>query len=396
MRTIKTVGLLFALTLLLVGCGQGTGEQSGQGGSGKEKPFRIGFIYSATGGQAESGIQGMQAAKLVMEQVNNAGGINGHPLEILFENDDTETEKSVAAAKKFAYNDKVLAIVGPQSSSAIFAVQQVTEEARVPHITFTGSSPKLTAEGQQWYFRNTITAEYQGQTLVDYIVKEKGYRRIGMIVDWGRTSDQAKAVQQLITDAGAQVVALEKFEIGDVSFMSQVLNVKKANPQALILFATPKEGAAITVQAKNSGLNVPLFGIVSLAHHDFIKMAGQAAEGFVATSVFLDTNPDPKVRSFVEAYQAKYKLAPDSAAARAYDAMNVLVEALKRADLQNTDASLEQDRALLRDSLASIKDFQGVAGIISYGPNPTPPDRDGIKKSLLVEVKGGKWVPISK
>ena len=122
--------------------------------TGMAQNFKIGMIYSGTGSGAHTGIYAQHGVELAVEQIN-AQGIGGKKLDMIYENDDTSTEKSVTTAKKLIYGDKALAIIGPEMSSCIFAVQKVSEEAKIPMISPTGSSPKLTEEKQEWYFRNS-------------------------------------------------------------------------------------------------------------------------------------------------------------------------------------------------------------------------------------------------
>lgn len=382
--TLKTLGLL--AVFLLAALIPGTPVAQAQGQS-----LKIGMIYSGTGSGAHTGIYAMRGAQLAAEQVNAQGGINGRKIEMIYENDDTSTEKSVTAAKKLVYGDKVLAIIGPEMSSCIFAVQKVTEEARIPLISPTGSSPKLTNQKQQWYFRNSISASYQTVDLVDYM-KSRGINKVALLVDWGRTSDQAKTFETDARRAGIKIVDMEKFQTGDTSFMSQLLNIKGANPDGLVLFAMPTGGAAAAIQARNLGINVPLFGIIALSYKEYIEMGGKAVEGTVVPTTFTPEVPDPRIQRFDDQFMAKYGVSPDHAAAHAYDAMNILAEVLAKEKIANQPGTLAADRTKIRDGFTTIKNYVGVSVPISYGPDPTPADRDGMKNLMLIQVRDGKWV----
>jgi branched-chain amino acid transport system substrate-binding protein len=353
------------------------------------------MIYSGTGSGAHTGIYAMRGVELAVEQINAQGGIHGKKIEVVYENDDTSTEKSVTAAKKLVYGDKVLAIIGPEMSSCIFAVQKVTEEAKIPVLSPTGSSPKLTAHKQAWYFRNSIAATYQTLDLVKYI-KDQGIKRLALLVDWGRTADQVKRFEGDAKKMGLNIAIMEKFQTGDTSFMAQLLKIKGENPDGLVLFAMPTGGSAAAIQARDLGINVPLFGIIALCYKEYIEMGGKAVEGTVGPSTFVPDNPDPHVQKFNEQFKAKYDVLPDHAAAHAYDAANILAKVLKEVKIENKPGTLAIDREKIRDGLTTIKNHLGVSAPINYGPTPTPKDRDGMKKAMLVQVKGGKWVIIKK
>jgi branched-chain amino acid transport system substrate-binding protein len=353
------------------------------------------MIYSGSGTGAHGGIYAQRGVELAAEQINLQGGINGKKIAAIYENDDTSTEKSVTAAKKLIYGDKVLAIIGPQVSSCIFAVQKITEEAKIPIISPTGSSPKLTSEKQEWYFRNSVSATYQTVDLVDYI-KEQGLKRLVLLADWGPTSDQVKAFQNDAKRVGLKIVAMEKFQTGDTSFMAQLLKIKGENPDGLVLFGMPTEGSAAAIQARDLGIKVPLFGIITLCYKEYIEMGGKAVEGTVVPTGFIPDNPEPNVQKFDEQFKAKYRVLPDHSAANSYDAMNILAMVLREAKIEGRSDTLASDRKKIRDGLTKIKNYLGVSVPISYGPSPTPKDRDGMKKLMLVQVKNGKWVIIKK
>jgi branched-chain amino acid transport system substrate-binding protein len=356
--------------------------------------YKIGMIYSGTGSGAHTGIYAQHGVELAVEEIN-AKGINGKKLDMIYENDDTSTEKSVTAAKKLIYGDKVLAIIGPEMSSCIFGVQKVTEEAKVPMISPTGSSPKLTEEKQAWYFRNSPSARYQTVDLAEYI-KNQGIKKLGLLVDWGRTSDQAQTFEQDAKKVGLTIAIMEKFQTGDTSFMSQLLKIKGENVDGLVFFAMPTEGSAAAIQARDLGITVPLFGIIAMSYKEYIEMGGKAVEGTVVPTTFIPDNPDPAVQQFDERFKAKFNVLPDHAAAHSYDATMILAEVLRKVKLGNTPDSLASDRQKIRDGFASIRNYRGVSVPISYGPNPTANDRDGMKSLMLVQVKNGKWTIIKR
>jgi branched-chain amino acid transport system substrate-binding protein len=189
---------------------------------------------------------------------------------------------------------------------------------------------------------------------------------------------------------------MEKFQTGDTSFMSQLLKIKGENPDGLVLFAMITEGSAAAIQARDLGIKVPLFGIIALSFKEYIEMGGKAVEGTVIPTTFIPENPDPVVQKFNERFKAKFNVLPDHAAAHSYDATNILAEVLKKVKVDNKPETLAADRKKIRDGFGTIKNYRGVSVPISYGPQPTAADRDGMKSLMLAQVKGGKWVIIKK
>ena len=384
----KHLGTAMCLSAVLLVC-------LGLGGShvwAEDKaPVKIGIVYSSSGSQAHSGLQEANVIKMLVDEVNAAGGVNGHPVRAILENDDTQTEKSVNAAKKLVFSNKVHVLMGANTSSAIKAIQQqVTEAQKVPYISMVGSDPALTKLGQQWYFRNSLSADYQTGSIIDYAMNVQKLKTFAMIFDAASASDQAKAFEEGLKKAGITLVAKGQFKTGDTSFNSQLLKIKQANPDALVTIGVAPEAAGIAKQVRDLGMNVRIIGLVAIVYDEYIALGGSATEGTIAASAFRVDNPDPNVQAFVKKYKSKFNESPDHAAAQTYDALQVLFKALRDAKLGLTDDALAADRTQIRDALTRINDYNGVVGHLSYGPK----DRDAYHKTLVVEVKGGKWTVV--
>lgn len=379
--------VFFTLACLMVVPLMGCSRKS----AGTSASIKIGVVYSSSGSQAATGAQESNVINMVVDEVNAQGGINGHPLKAILENDDTQTEKSVSAAKKLVYSDKVDILMGGNTSSAIKAIQQqVSETSKIPYISMVGSDPALTNNGQQWYFRNALSADYQTASIIPYVNKEKGLKRFAMIYDAASASDQAKAFETSLTKAGLDLIAKEQFKTGDTSFNSQLLKIQKSQPDAIVAIGLAPEAAGIAKQARDMGLKATIIGLVAIVYDEYIKLGGSAVEGTIAASSFRADDPDQAVQSFVKKYKDKFNELPDHAAAQTYDAMQVLVKAIQGTSLELNDGSLEKDRQQIRDAITKINSYKGVVGQLSYGPQ----DRDAYDKTLVVEVKNGKWTVV--
>ena len=353
--------------------------------------IKIGVVYSSSGSQANTGFEEANVINMIVGEINAQGGINGHPLEAILENDDTQTEKSISAAKKLVFGDKVQVLMGANTSSAIKAIQQqITESQKVPYISMVGSDPALTKNGQQWYFRNSLSAEYQTGSIISYAVNDQKLKSFAMIFDAASASDQAKAFEAGLAKAGITLVAKEQFKTGDTSFNSQLLKIKQTRPDALVTVGLAPEAAAIAKQVRDMGMKARIVGLVAIVYDEYVSLGGSAAEGTIAACSFRADNPAQNVQEFVKKYMGKFKETPDHAAAQTFDAMQVLIKALKDTKLGLTDASLEADRMQIRDAITKIHSYNGVVGQLSYGPQ----DRDAYNKTLVVEVKNGKWTVV--
>lgn len=391
-KYLGVLACIISTALLVTGCGTSGGAKTVSTTNGPTgTPIKIGVVYSSSGSQAHTGAEESNVINMVVNEVNAQGGINGHPLKAVLENDDTQTEKSVSAAKKLAFSDKVHILMGANTSSAIKAIQQqVSEQSKIPYISMVGSDPALTKNGQQWYFRNSLSSDFQTDSIINYATKEKGLKRFAILFDAASASDQAKAFEASLSKAGINLVAKEQFKTGDTSFNSQLLKIQQAQPDAIVAIGLAPEAAAIAKQARDMGLKATMVGLVAIVYDEYTKLGGSAVEGTIAASSFRADDPDTAVQAFVKMYKEKFTETPDHAAAQTYDAMQVLVKALQSSSLELTDGSLEKDRLQIRDAITKISSYKGVVGQLSYGPQ----DRDAYDKTLVVEVKNAKWTVV--
>jgi branched-chain amino acid transport system substrate-binding protein len=394
MAVFTTAGFLFVSALALA-------APSGE-------PLRAGVICPLTGSQAYTGQLIKTAATLAVNEINGQGGIQGHPIEAFFENDEFQTPKSVAAAQKLITQRKVHFLNGPLASSAVAAVQKFTEKG-IPHITSCGSSRKLTEVGNNWFFRLTLSDIYQTLVLVDLAVKDMKLSKIAILAESG--SHGQGSIESWTEDLARQnlkPVIVERFTDTDVDFSSQLTKIKNAGPDALVIAPLqPQSGANVAKQYKEIGLKnmAVLFHSSSVAGSiDYAHLAGDAAEGGIAPCSFLATNPDPPVQAFVKGFKAISKDPPEGKEpAQTYDVFKILFTYLnkKKPDgsymypLGFTEESLEKDRATIREAMTTVKAYRGANGIeVNFGPEPNSKDRDGIKSPIIAVIKGGEWVPL--
>jgi branched-chain amino acid transport system substrate-binding protein len=136
-----------------------------------------------------------------------------------------------------------------------------------------------------------------------------------------------------------------------------------------------EDGASFMQQRKELGNTAQLFGASSLFEDQLVKLAGPAADGLFLSSNFMPTNPDPKVQKFVTEYKTKYGSVPNQFAAQAYDAMGIMLEAIKKAGPNVT-------RDSLRDALAQTKDYPGVTGATTFDPVTREPQKTVVRMTI--------------
>ena len=363
------------------------------------EPFKVGLVTSMSGKTSYAGTHMKIGADIAVEELNKVGGINGHPVELLVENDDSQGSKSASAAYKLIYQDKVMLIVGPTTSDGNFSTQKITDEAKIPQVATSGSSPRLTENNQKYFFRLALSTNYQMTTMTDYLINKLGMKKFALLT---QQTEMAKGAEEaLLSDLkrkGLTPVLQEKFQSPDVDFSAQLIRIKNAGPQAIALLGDSPKAAQIAQQARSLGIAAQFFGGTTLGAGDYIQLGGKAVDGTIISVGYYESSPDADIQALNKKVREKSReKAAYHTTAQTYDALYILQKYLKDAKLSykyNDAASLAKDREAIWKALTTVKNYDGVSGLINFGPNATPQDRDGIKDTLLLQVKNGEFVKI--
>lgn len=390
-RTWRALAALVASALLagaLAGCAPK--QETDQGGGAQKEPYRIGVVVSLTGTYAGLGIPEKQAMEMERDRINAEGGVNGHPIELIFEDDATDPAKAAAAATKLIEQDGVLAIIGATGTAQTMAMRSEIQRAGVPQVSMAGGSV-ITAQFDPLVFQTP----WPNRIVVPYVLKalaRKGLTRIAVISDsGGYGKDGHDIIVKEAPGAGISIVADETFNPGDTDMSSQLTKIRAANPDAVLMWNAGKEAALVAKGMKQLGMTQPLFGGPGNGRKEFIDGAGDAAEGFrfaagkilVPSAYGTDSEAYRVATEFIDSYTAKWGKAPDIFAGHAYDAFLIVVDALKRVD---GDVTPEK----IRDAIEQTKGLVGVGGTFTYSPT----DHNGLTESELVlyRIENGAWV----
>jgi branched-chain amino acid transport system substrate-binding protein len=364
-----TLGAASVLPLLLTGVAHAASD-----------PYWVGVTGPLSGQDAQYGEQWKRGFDLALEQINADGGINGHPLQYDFEDSRSEPRQAVAIAQKFVDDKRILIELGDLSSGASMAASPIYQRAGLVQFGFTNSHPDFT-KGGDYMWSTAISQAEEQPLLANYVTKGLGFKKIGVLylnTDWGRTSKDifVKAAQA----NGAQVVAAEGYQPNEKDFRATLTRVKSAAPDSLVLISYYSDGAQIVRQARASGVHEPIAAVGSVYSPKFIDLGGDAVNGVYTESNFFPGDPRPEVQSFVQRYKAKYNAEPDTFAARAYDAMILSAEVIRR---------YGPTRGAVHDGLAKIDNVPSVIfGKFHFDPQTR---RVAGAKNLDLVVKDGKF-----
>jgi branched-chain amino acid transport system substrate-binding protein len=352
------------------------------------KPYRIGALFAISGPAAPLGVPERNTALLLQDEINKAGGINGHPLEILIEDTGSEESRTVLAANKLM-DQGVLAIVGPSQSGETMAIISATQKRQVPLIS-CAASVLITqpAAERKWVFKTPQSDEMAIQKLIEYMKAHK-IKKIGFIYVSNKFGESGRdQAEKLLPKAGIKIVATQTFGPEDTVMTTQVTNLVKAKPDAIICWGTNPGPARVASTMHDMRLKIPLLQSHGVANRTFIQLAGAGAEGVVLPAgrlIVADQIPasDPQKKvltAYSKAYTAQFHEPADTFGGHAWDAIELVVKALR---------AVGPDRAKIRNYIEKTRKFVGVGGIFNFSPQ----DHNGLTRDafVMVRIQKGQW-----
>jgi len=386
------IGLLFAAALVLTWAGcKGPTEEAPPPPRPPQEPYKVGAIFAITGDASSLGIPEKNTAEMLEKSINDAGGINGHPLEVIIEDSAGENAKARTAAMKLIEQDKVLAVIGPSRTGTTLAIVDLFEKNQLPLISCAAGIEIVQPPDQpvpKWVFKTPQSDRMAVEKIVDYL-KLKKITRVATISDQtGFGKGGLRELKDLLPRNGIQIVGSQEYDPKAVDMTAQVTKLKGTNAQAVVCWGTPPGPAVAVKNMRQLGWDIPFIGSHGIANQRFIQVAGAAANGVVFPAgrlIVVDQIPatDPQravLEEYSKNYMDDYKQPADTFGGHAWDALQLLKQALGK---------VGGDSAKIRDEIEATKSFVGTGGVFNFSPT----DHNGLTKEafVMVEIKDGKW-----
>jgi branched-chain amino acid transport system substrate-binding protein len=354
----------------------------------------IGAYGPITGPAAYVGLGGRDGAELALQEINDAGGINGRKLKLVFEDDAFSPSKALAAVKKLAEQDKVFMVLGVSASNPTVGTVDYLKEAKIPQYVSVASAPIVTHPFDRYVFRGSTTeAARWGEVYSEFLAQFLLTKKIAILSGADEfAKNEADAIERWLDKwYGVKSLVRLEYKVGDKDFTPQLLKIKEANPEVIVINGLVNEGAIILRQARELGLRQPIFGSASMVDNGLIATAGYATEGFMGgwlLPVFLDSQ-HPDMLKFRQAWEKRYPNAPKGRPnifdLMAYGDAYVVAEGLRRAGPEVT-------REKLIDALETIENYR-----VSEVATPrtfTKWHHIGNLQILIMIVVNQHWVPL--
>ena len=385
-RAVIPIMLTAALILLFNGTVKAANE-----------PYKVGAIFSVTGPASWLGDPEKKTVEMLVEAINKAGGINGHPLEVIIEDDEGNPDKAKAAAQKLILKDKVTVIIGPSTSGCSFTAKGEANDNEVPLISCAAAEKIVVpVEENMWIFKVPQTDADCARRIFE-CMKDLGLKKAGLLTDKeGFGMAGREQLLKFAKEYDIEVAGDETFAKGDSDLSVQLQKLKGAKVDAVIAWTILPVQADIAKQMKGIEFKAQLFQSHGYGNIKYVEQGGEAANGTIfpagrllVADLLDDDHPQKNVLvSYKKDYESKYGEAVSTFGGHAYDALMLVVEALK---------AVGPDSAKIRDNLETRNGknaFIGTAGIF----NITDKDHCGLDKNAfeLITVKDGKFVPFKK
>lgn len=371
--------------------GQGTTAKSRTAKAATGKAIVVGAVFDVTGTTgAPLGEPEKATAEMLVKEINANGGINGRPIDLRILDNASDPKQSASEVKKLIDEDKVIAVIGASQTGTTLSMVDAIKAAKIPLISCAAGN-QIVNPVERYVFKTAQSDILAVQKLYDYLKANKLTDIAVITVSNPFGQSGLKQLKDQAKDAGITISDEEVFGPDDKDMQPQLIKIRKSTAKAVVCWGTNPGPAIIAKNMATLEMKQPLLMSHGIANQSFIKLAGDAANGVVFPAgklLIVDSLPDSdKQKSVLLAYRDAYKKAynkdADTFGGHAYDAVNLLKDALMKAG--------PDDPAKLRDAIESTKDFVGVSGIFNFSDK----EHNGLTMDCfaMVTIKDGKWAP---
>ena len=364
------------------------------------EPYKIGALFSTTGSQSNLGVPQQNTVEMLVSKINAAGGINGHPLEVIIYNDESDATKSATLANKLIEEDQVLAIIGPTATGSSMAIIDAVTTAEIPLVSCGAGASIVTPVADRYWVFKTPQTDKQVVTEIYIYLQRIGITKVAIITStFGFGQGGKTYLESEASKYGITLVDNQTFGSDDTSMISQLTHIKGTDAQAVVCWDTDKASAVVAKDMQTLQFDIPLFCSHGIANQAFIDAAGDAANGVIFPAgklLVVDDIPatDPQkevLTDYRDKYEALYgENTVSTFGGYAYDALYMVVGALENMD---EGLSRAESRAAIRDNLEQITNFTGISGVFTMSPT----DHLGMQPGslALIEIVDGGWTVVN-
>ena len=351
-------------------------------------PIKVGVVTPLSGTYAPIGKQVRWGAELAVKEINAAGGVNGRPFELLFEDEEANPPVAVRKAEKLLQQDKVDLLTGTVNSGSTLAVGQVAERNDRILVTTVSYAPSITgAQCSANVFRVNANAYMQSNALTSWLIKNapgKRYFFIGPDYEMGRST--TSAFQNDVKRLGGTDVGATFPPLGAKDFTPYIGQIRAVRPDVIMTATAGNDTVRLLTQLKEYGIlndKLTLAGAAGAVTQENLGAMGGAGEGFLSAAAYSTDIDTPANKKFVPTFKKEFQHDPDLFAADTYGLFYLFKQAIEKAG--STDTA--KVRAAMED--AAWETPQGTKKIRKG-------DHQAVVDMVIVKVRGNDFQTVGK
>lgn len=340
--------------------------------------IKVGAILPLTGQRAEGGRYDKNGLEMALEEINQNPQKNIQ-IKLIYEDSQYEPQLAVTAFNKLRDFDQVKYIIGPHGSSEVLAIAPIAEKNKIIVITPIAQSADITKAGD-YIFRSQINVTLEAPILADFIYKKAQDKTVHIMLlntDYG--SSFLANFQPYYENLGGKIGLIEKYELKDADFRTQLTKIKSQNPEYIVLAAVPKSAAMIIKQAREMKITAQFFGTAPVEGKELLDIGSGAVEGFIYSYPYDESSPNLIMKDYREKYYSKYNERNEMYSASCYDTLNILSNCFEK-----VGPEVERVKKCIYDT----QNYQGASGVLSFDQNG-----DITKPFIFKTIKNGQFVP---
>jgi branched-chain amino acid transport system substrate-binding protein len=331
------------------------------------EPYRIGAIFAVTGPASWLGEPQRNTVKMLEEQINARGGINGRKIEVIVEDNQGEEARTVLAFKKLVDRNKVAAVIGPSRSGSVMAIKPLAERAKVALIS-CAAAEAIVKPVNPWVFK-TAQNDADAARKIFERARAMGIERMAIMSSTDAFGTAGR--EQLKTIApvyGISIVADETYGPKDTDMTAQLTKIKGTKAQAIINWSIVPAQTTVLRNRSQLNITIPFFQSHGFGNINYARSAGAAADGvlfpqgrILAVDTVADNHPQKKVIAhYKKDYEELFKTDVSAFGGYAWDALMLVVDAI---------TAVGDDRAKIREHIENRTNFVGVSGVFNFSPD---------------------------
>lgn len=379
MKIRRLTALLLLTTILLPSCSAPGSVETGK--AVEKTSVIIGAFIGLSGDVLAYGDSQKKGIELAKAEINESSYLgDSKELKIIMADAGANGESAKAAVTRLIHEDKAVGLIGPTLSSQALIADPVAQAAGIPVIAISNTAPGITEIGN-YIFRCSLPESEVIAGSIKTAASQLWIKNVAYL--WGNDEDYMIAGYKAFTSAvdkyGLRVVCDQTFSRGDTDFSSQLKEIIKASPDAILASALAKEAVLIIVQARELGYRGTIIGGNGFNSQNVINQAGTSAEGVLVGTAWNSAGTNPKNHEFISNYQKAYDTKPDQFAAQAYTATWLFANAIRNSE--------KADPASIREALSHIINFTTPLGAFSFTDN-----REPVHPSIVQIIRNGHFV----